>query len=49
MDCQGFASKGTNQKTIDAIVALCGLEMSKLHIVNLKQDADLSHLRVRIF
>ena len=49
MDCQGLFDQNTNHDTIDAIVALCGLEMSKIHIVNLKGDinaADLSHLHV---
>ena len=49
MDCQGFFDPIPNHETIDAIVALCGLEMSKIHIVSLKGDiaaTDLSHLHV---
>ena len=52
MDCQGLFDENTNHETIDAIVALTGLEMSKIHIVNLKGDinaADLSHLHVSCF
>ena len=49
MDCQGLYDPDSNYETIDAIVSLCGLELSKVHIINLKGEinaSDLHHLEV---
>ena len=45
LDCQGLREQDNNVDTIDAIVTVCGLEMSKLHLLNFKGDLDASDLR----
>ena len=50
MDCQGLYNQDKNFETIDAIVTVCSLKMSKISILNLKgglHAGDLKHLEVR--
>ena len=49
MDCQGLYDLTSNYEAIDAIVTLCGLKMSKVHLMNIKGDInanELTHLKV---
>jgi len=53
LDCQGlFDPKDKHCKATDTLITLFALELSNIHIYNLKGDVhspDLDHLQVRYF